>query len=313
MATPKNPKLDKLMARMTDLSLSTPVKDFMGMIYGIPGTSKTTTAMGLAQALAGGEKIVYVDTAQGWVALEQFPALMENAVRFQYDSYDDLPTLAGALALPEARQPELIRGARVVVLDEASGIADAVLDRVLRERLGTKDDDIPNVTPEWSDYFPQKELVRKAIIQLQEIEGLHVILVAHEKEKIDDRKVKIVSPDFPNKLLGELQKLMHVTARATSKTAMKAGELQYIRELQSQPTARIEAKSRIPALNVISEQFDWVSIVADWVLSGTIAETLAAPEIPNDIHEDIVPVDGTDVAPDTETADAGDEPTIVED
>lgn len=301
MAT-TNPKLDRMLGRMSDLEYQTSEKDFMGMHYGPPGTGKTTLTMGLAQRLAKGRGIVYVDSADGWVSLEDFPSLRANTARVAFEEYSDLMTLSGQLALPPAKRAKAFRewvhdDTAVVVLDEFSSMADSVLDVILRERLGTKDDEIPEVVPEWSDYFPQKELMRKALLAFKDIEGLHVIITAHSKEKIDHRKVKVTRPDFPDKLSGEIAKILHVMGHVTSETGMKAGEVQYTRRIQIQPTALVEAKTRIGGLPYRLELPAYVRAVGDWIDSGAIAEDLANDETV-EYAADELPTDGIPVSDD---------------
>ena len=285
-------KLDTLLGRMTDLEHQTVDKNFMGMLYGPPGVGKTTLAMGLAHKLAGKGQVLYLDSADGWVSLENIPSLMKNTIRIPFEEYGDMPTLAAALSAK--KRPDSLKNVKVIVIDELSSIANDVLDRVLRDRTGTKDDEIPDITAEWSDYYPQKELLRKAVIQFHEVPDLHVILVAHAKEKIDHRKVKVQKPDFPDKLLGELQKLMHITAYCTAETSMKAGEVIYTRQVQSQPSALVEAKSRIGGLPYKTDFTEFVSAVANWVTGDTMAEDLTKP-VPQDIIPDELPTDGIPV------------------
>jgi len=194
------------------------------------------------------------------------------------------------------------------VVDELSSIANDVLDRVLRDRTGTKDDEIPDVTADWTDYYPQKELIRKAVIQLHDVPNLHVILIAHAKEKTDHRKVKVQKPDFPDKLLGELQKLMHITAYCTAETGMKAGEVVYTRQVQSQPSALIEAKCRIGGLPFKASFQEFVSIVSDWVAGESMQQDLVSEEVITDLIEDELPTDGIPVA---EEIEEDDEPIVV--
>lgn len=301
-------KLDTIFSRMADLEHQTVNKNFIGMLYGEPGTGKTTLAVGLAHKLANGGKVLYLDSSDGWVSLENIPSLMQNVVRLPFERYQDIPQVASALRESDSKRPAILKGVNVIVLDELSSIANDVLDNVLRDRLGTRDDDIPDQTAEWSDYFPQKELVRKAIIQLHEVPNLHVILVAHAKEKIDHRKVKVMKPDFPDKLLGELQKLMHVTAYVSATTTNKGGQVQYTRQVQSQPSLLISAKSRIGGLPFQTDFPDFVTHVVSWVDGAQMEQDLVSPEPDVDIVADELPADG--VAPADKADD--DEPVIIE-
>lgn len=302
-------KLDTLLGRMTDMEHQTVNKNFMGMLYGPPGVGKTTLAMGLAHKLAGKKgKVLYLDSADGWVSLENIPSLMHNVVRIPFEDYGDIPTLAAALKLPNAKRPDMLKGVKVIVLDELSSIANDVLDRVLRDRTGTKDDEIPDVVAEWSDYYPQKELIRKAVIQLHEVPDLHVIIVAHAKEKTDHRKVKVQKPDFPDKLLGELQKLMHITAYCTAENGMKAGEVIYTRQVQSQPSMLVEAKSRIGGLPYKTDFITFVDVVTSWVTGTQMENDIVSPEPEVELVADDLPADGIPVADNNEE---DDEPIVV--
>lgn len=299
--------IDTIFSRMADLDHQTVDKNFIGMLYGTPGVGKTTLAIGLAHKLSNGGKVLYLDSADGWVSLENIPSLMKNVIRLPFEKYQDLPAIAAELRKPDGKRNKLLQGVNVVVIDELSSIANDVLDTVLRERLGTKHDEIPDQTAEWSDYYPQKELMRKAIIQLHDVPTLHVVLVAHAKEKIDHRKVKVMKPDFPDKLLGELQKLMHVTAYVSATTTNKGGVVQYVRQVQSQPSLLIEAKSRVGGLPFQTDFTEFVATVSQWVAGEQMQQDLVSPEPDMELVADELPADGISPA-DTDD----DEPVIIE-
>jgi hypothetical protein len=278
---------------------------FLGMIFGPIGSGKTTLAMRVAQDLIGeGEKIAFVDSAEGWVSLKNAPTLMDNAFRLPYTSYNDLPALADAIA----KGVKGFENIRVVVIDELDSVADDTLVTVVRERHNTPDSErLPEI--EGKDYRPMGDLIAQAIARFQKA-GVHLILVAHDKIRVDHRKVSITGPALSPQLKNKVAGLMHVIAYASAEVTGTAKEPQYNRTIQAQPTGLIEAKTRIGALRAgtkLTHEY-FIDSIYDWVNSGDMAGDLAEPEATYDTEPDELPTDGIPAA----DVDEDDEPAFVE-
>lgn len=277
-------KLDALLSKMTDMDSQSIRTDFLGMLYGPPGTGKTTLAMLLAQKLRGDGNVLYLDSSDGWVSLRNIPALMKNTSRFPIESSAELPALANALLKREKGYEKFT----VVVIDEISSLANEVLESVVREATGTPaDQELPDI--EGRHYLPMTRIMSSIVGQFHKVPGLHVVLVAHDREKVDHRKVTVVSPSFSPLLLKELQRRMHVTAYVTAEAKNVGGELTYVREVQSQPTKLVEAKSRIGGIPVKTDFGTWTDIIAGWVHSDEMQVAVNSPEPKVEIVDDALP------------------------
>jgi len=268
-------------------------KTFIGMIYGKVGAGKTTLTQWLAQVLAAGEPILYCDSADGWVSLQNTPDLMENTTRIAINEASELTVIANALK----NRSKGFEDFRVLVIDELSSLAEEILEDVVRDRSGTaKDELLPEI--EGKDYGPQGQIIMSIVRNLKKVDNLHIILVAHSREKTDHRKVTTIYPQFPPLLGGNLQKLMHVTSYVTASVKERKGKTTYEREVQSQPTALILAKSRIGHMPVTCDFETYVNVIADWV-EGDLAEEGTPSEqddAPTELAADELPTDGIPVA-----------------
>lgn len=291
--------INSLLSRMSDPAKQDIDRKCVTMLYGPPGGGKTVLAMGLAQALRTElGQIVYVDSAEGWVSLENHEGLMDNYRRLAYEDKGDLFALAEACK----RKSKGFEKVEVVVIDELSSIANDILDSVVRERSGTpRGDALPEV--EGKDYRPMGDTVRAAIVAFQKA-GVHLIIVAHDKSKTDFRKVTNYFPNLSPMLRQDIQGLMHVTGRVTAEISGTAAKPVYKRTVQAAPSALVEAKTRVGALREATKiSFpDFVDAITDWVNGSTMADDLVANE-DHSLVPDELPTDGIPVSEEAETDD----------
>lgn len=298
-------RLDQLRARMVDLSLQEVDKDFTGMIYGGPGAGKTTLSMTLAQELALGDPILFLDSADGWVSLADREDLTANTQMIRLESGSDLAVIVDALS----KKSKGFEDFKVVVIDEHSSIAQWVLEDVVRDKMGLRpDEDLPEF--EGSLYGVMTNIVASQLRNLKKVEGLHIILVAHSREKTDRRQVTTIKPEYSPLLLSQTQKLMHVTAYMSSEITAVKGKPVYSRKVQSQPSGLVLAKSRISHMPVVTDTQTWTDTIVDWVYGELLDEGVPAEEdfAPDTLAEDIPPTDGlpaSELAEDDEPAYVG--------
>lgn len=269
-----------LIKRATEMDVTDVDKDFIGAIYGPIGSGKTIAAVQLAQALTVSGRILYVDSSDGWVSLasEQFKDLREGVTRIRIKSYDDFHGIAEAFA----RNDKLFRDFDVIVLDEGTSIAERVVSEVALDKHGDE------AIVEGKDYRPVELLYMKALNKLHDTEGLNVIIVAHDRtDKIGkgEDAPTITSMGYTPQLGKKVAKLMHVVAYLDATIKGNERGPEYVRELQTQPTRRISAKSRVGDMPLRLTVPEFIERVVEWV-DGSLIEDLQNPEPQVAVTED---------------------------
>lgn len=263
--------LNAILARMADLGSTHVDKTLTVQIYGKPGVGKTVLAIGLAKYVASGKRVIYIDTREGWVSLDNHPALKAGVVRLQLKDFGDFGGVAQMIS------NGTLSDVGAVVIDEVTTASDMLLDELFRKETGQTDpSEIAMGKPDWSLYRPVGDALVRVITLFQQLK-VHLIMVSHEREVKDHRDVLIVRPGLNPSANDRVQRLLHVSARLTS---VAGAEGRVTRELQSHPTFLVDAKSRIGGLPVKTDAATFVQVIHDWVTSTNA--TLVAEAAPID-------------------------------
>lgn len=278
---------DQLLGRMQSLAEQTSDKSFAGLIYGGFGSGKTVLAVGLARYLAEGKEVLYIDSSDGWVSLENHPELIDDGLvtRFPFQSQIELIALAAEFA---SGNKKLDRFGAVVV-DEISSTSDISLDEVIRRAESlTASEQIVDFDPKV--YKPMGDDNKRFITGIKRA-GRHLILTAHERVDKDHRGVKVTGPSLSPQNNKGIQQLMHVTAHMTNEITGEGKNVKYNRKLQAHPSQLVAAKSRIGGLPMKSEPKVFVQAIKEWVDNGAIELAEESNDlIPDDLPEEGVPV-----------------------
>lgn len=295
-------KLDTILSRMTDLDHTTPPSDLISMLYGKPGTGKTTLAMGLAQKLRGDGDVLYIDSSDGWITLKGQAWATKNVKYLSVKDTRDLPAIAAALD----RRVPAFKNVRVVILDEYTSMVEDAMERYLRDEHNVAaDQPLPElVGKDWSAI----DLLTTAIVnQFHKVGDLHVILVGHGKKQVK-KEVEYWEPNLTPKIQSKVLGKMHICGFVNARFS---GSGQHIREIQCQPSALIVAKSRITGMPTKMPLPDFVDTVVEWVHSGDFAAEVTDDE-PQVEPEDDTHVEQSDAEEESSAEEAEEEDLGIE-
>lgn len=233
---------------------------FIG-IYGEPGTGKTILAVQLALQLTDANVLV-LDTSDNGLAIRESEIALDGVDVYDLESADATAVIAAAFRNGDSKFSEY--GA--VVVDEGSSVAKMLLDGYVRERDGLAPDE-PVGDFEAKYYGAAASLVRQFFYNLKATDGLHVIVVSHERKQTtqvqgDFSKTTVMIPEYWPTALTEVQKLMHVHARLTTDVTTTKGKPVYRRELQSLPTPTVAAKTKF-GMPVYSSPEEWITAITN--------------------------------------------------
>lgn len=243
-------------------------KDFIGLTYGNSGVGKTTLTMAIAQELREGGRILFVDSSDGFVTLEDFPFLMEDTDRIRVDDYRDLPVLGDALLERKKGYEEYT----VVVLDEVSSWFLDMLHAFVREAEGLMPSaPLPEIVGK--HYGPPSHALLDIVNKFHKTEGLHLLMVSHEQTR-GREGAETAGPSLPPMFLRQINQRMHLVARVEG--VIRADG--YVRSVQTQPSRRVVAKSRISLLDVMEQVEDVPGKISAWAGSAQQTEDLSKPQ-----------------------------------
>jgi hypothetical protein len=245
-------------------SLSTTVPTFKGMLYGVSGVGKTVHSVMIAQDITPLDKdILFIDTAEGWVSLENHPELKNRVTRMRYVNLKQIEALCKAIRTDQSS----FANYGTIILDEASSAADTALDEVVKFRASQDRGKDPD-TPTQPDYGTTTNRVRKTYMDLLTLPGVHVILVSHARKDKDNRNVEVTSPSFLPKLGQKIKQPLHLIAHLSGNEI----DDKYVRIMQVHPTRTIDAKCRIGGLEPQVEYTVFSQRLQGW-LAGNVPST----------------------------------------
>jgi hypothetical protein len=186
------------------------------LMYADPGVGKTVIIAELAQALAPTGKILFVDSMEGFVTLEEpkYKALRRGVIRIRVDDPKNLVPLAAGLQENERR----LKAVEVVILDEFSSWVKRIAEAYVRDLHNTPDDEMMP-TIEGHDWGPIGALAGSILTQFI-ASGRHVLIVAHSRLRGGDDdaggKGGKFTPNFTPLLGLDIQGMVHQTTLMSS-------------------------------------------------------------------------------------------------
>lgn len=224
-----------------------------GMIYGNVGTQKTTNAMKILQGITPEDQyILYIDTAEGWSVLQNYPELKRRVIHLQFENIEQLWAVANAIK-SKAGQFGNIGG---ILFDEYTGMHDDDLNWVVESRAEQKaklKEFKDPFSPALPDYNAARIRSNKTISRFMALQNVNLMFIGHERE--DKRLNKI--PDMPDKagkaLYQKLHFLYHAHYEANGKLV-----------LQTTGSQKITAKNRINGIGAFTTAEEVVECYSQW-------------------------------------------------
>lgn len=277
--------LKQIMRRIQDMETEVISKTFFALLYGSYGTGKTTLIAGIAQNLMRlfGGRTLYLDSAEGFASLDNLPKLKRGIDRIQVKDPKDLPVIADALKSGK------LKGYTVLLLDEVDSWFEVILHEYVREVTGTlPTEDLPEI--EGKHYATPTQVMLNIINRFKAVDGLHIIMVAHDQQRGKEPKI-VTAPSLPPKLLKGINEKVHIVGLVEAAIS-KDG---YLRTVQVNPSKQVVAKTRIGGLPVKIDFKDLPGIVSGWVGSDQMEEDLVNPEPdPDPVDDEEIEVEEPD-------------------
>lgn len=246
--------------------------DIKSLIYGDTGMGKTVLGMQLLQRFTPpNQRIVYIDTARGFVSFNNHPELKQRVTRMQYQGLSQIDTLKDAIL-------EGVEGFTDIgglMIDEVSSVQEVDLENV---RIGRGESIGEFAAPTQPDMGVTTSRLRRTMSPLLSL-PIHIVLTSHVRE--DEVKVgnfatgkRQVRPALMPKASQMLRGLVH---EVTYLTADVDSQGKYSRSLQVMPTPKINCKTRIGGLPVAVSPARYLDAMQEW-LEGSRPTNEATPD-----------------------------------
>lgn len=251
--------LQALEASASDLSETSP--NFKGLIYGKGGAGKTVWAMKLAQRITPPNKrIVYLDTAENWVSSVNHPGTRDRTRRYQFQGITQIDAIAQAM--DERVDPWDKTGC--IIIDEHTTVNWMDVINVTSARASLPEGRNENKNPDeptWPDRNISLNRMRKNLLSITR-QPVHLILVGHEA--IEKGSFK---PDYSLSVAPRMEDQLHFVGRLTA-DPVGTDQVNYTRRIQSHPSSKAHAKSRIGGLPFIDDADKVADRIVEWLNTG---------------------------------------------
>jgi hypothetical protein len=267
--------VDSILNRITDLSQTSIDKRVICLGYGGHGVGKTVLMAGIAQALKGDGRVLWLDSSDGYVTLEDWreEGLLDDVDYLSVPLWQDLPGIADAVVNRRKTPKVDLAKTTVVVLDESSSWFLSMLYDSVREAEGLKESDpLPDV--EGRHYQRPTQAFLSIITQFIKRPDIHILMTAHEQERGKTEASQQVGPSLPPAFLRGLNAKMHMVFRVEGIMKLNG----YARQVQVQPSRKVSAKSRIRGIGPIIEFEELPGILYGWTTSDSFVADMQAPE-----------------------------------
>lgn len=222
---------------------------FVGLFYGDNGTGKTLAAFQIAQEITPADKtIIYFDTSEGWVTLLRYPSLKKRAERIAFRGLNHLKNVADAVATKAGR----FANVGAIILDESSSFAAdnlVAIGKIREQKITSANKENPLATgaADRADYNVSMNYVMDAYnYMLRNVQGVHIISLAHERDNSKENMPINMTPDFPAALCRKMMREQQIVARFQNiLTKESDGSTSYNRVVQVHPIVGSAAKNRL--------------------------------------------------------------------
>jgi hypothetical protein len=262
-------KLDAL----EDLEFDPTIGTFKGLLYGEPGSGKTTLGASI------GNKVLFVMAdPDGYTSLYNHPELgLGTRIKtIRYAGVSQLETLADVFTEGGTKYDVF----DTIMLDTMSNIASLDRDTVTKVKMKKKGDDFNWEDQQWPIYNENTLRVTTALLKLM-LSPVNVVMTSHATEKENKATGRIVtrpkfSPEIFSSINGQCSMIAYCTANEAGIDSDDT--VVYKRRIQYHPTRSIVAKTRIgglPAAEDLPNNFGDTlygsrlrQIVEEWKLKG---------------------------------------------